>query len=168
MQRQTFAGVMSLGRMPRLAAAVHRLPASDAQVELAFAEDEQRRVRLTGRITVAVELQCQRCLAAFEHEIDTAIAGVVVADDAAAASVPHADEPILAADDTLDVQALVEDELLLALPIAAHCNNAACQTRYNDELPTAQTGTAPAERRTDNPFATLEQLRHGNKTDDSD
>lgn len=158
--------------MARLAAAVVRLPVSDAQVELAFAEDEQRRVRLAGRAVAPVVLRCQRCSTACELTIDTAVAGVVVADDAAAASVPHADEPILATGDWLDMQALVEDELLLALPMVVHCSNTACQTRYNSGLASAQPDSSAeprqADKPKDNPFAALEQLKHGNKTDASD
>jgi len=167
-QRQTFAGGVPLVSMARLAAAVYRLPDAQAQAELAFAEDDQRRVRVTGRISAPVVLQCQRCAVAFDHEIDTAVAGVVVADDAAAATVPHADEPILAAGDMLDVHALVEDELLLALPMVTHCSHPECQTRYNMETAPAQTDSSAPARRTDNPFAVLDQLKHGNDTDDSD
>src|SRR5699024_1239671 len=116
-QRQTLAGAVPLSGMARLAAAVHRLPQQQAQVQLAFAEDDQRRVRLAGRVVAPVQLLCQRCSTAFVYEVDTAVAGVVVADDAAAATVPHADEPILADGDMLNIQALVEDELLLALPM---------------------------------------------------
>lgn len=167
-QRQTLAGAVSLASMTRLAAAVCRLPEDSAQVRLTFAEDEQRRVRVAGHVSVPVMLQCQRCSAAFEHELEAAVAGVVVADEAAAATVPHADEPILAAGDRLDVQALVEDELLLALPMVMHCSNPHCQTRYNRTATPVQADSSAAAPRTDNPFAVLEQLRHDDNTDDSD
>ena|SRR5699024_1333501 len=167
-QRQTLAGAVPLASMARLADAVLRLPDKQAQVSLAFVEDDQRRVRVSGRITAPVELLCQRCSTAFVHAVDTTVAGVVVADDASAATVPHADEPILAAGDVLDVHALVEDELLLALPMVMHCGHPDCQTRYNVQAPPAQTAPAPSGRRTDNPFAVLDQLRHDDDTNDSD
>lgn len=163
--RQTLVGTVPVASMRRLAAAAQRVTSADARLRLEFAEDDQRRVRVAGQVVASVVLQCQRCSTSFEHVLDAVIAGVIVADDAAAANVPHADEPILAAADTLAVHVLAEDELLLALPMVAHCSNADCQTRYNASPLTKQADSAAPGQRTNNPFAALEQLRHDHDSD---
>ena len=127
--------------------------------ELLFFEDEQRRARFSGRIHGVLALRCQRCLDVFSYRLSADIAGVVVANDAAAASVPKADEPVLADGDMLDVYALVSDELLLAMPTIARCEREACQRQYVFEP--AQTRAEDNEK-PKNPFTVLKTL----KTDD--
>lgn len=150
-------GIIPLASLSRVVAAVQQTPAAEdaAHVQLAFTEDAQRRVRVRGRVAARVLLQCQRCATAFAQPIDAAIAGVVVADDEAAAGVPRADEPILADGDMLDVHALVEDELLLALPMVARCNDPQCRAHYETQAPSQPQQPA----RQDNPFDVLKQIK---------
>lgn len=166
-QGRTIEGTVPLACRSRLVAAVYRAPAADtvARLRLAFAEDTQRRVRVSGRITAPVVLQCQRCSAAFEYVIDTPIAGIVVTDDAGAAGVPKAGEPIMADGDTLDVQVLAEDELLLALPLVARCDRPACRARYNDTTVAAHGGDAQRQQGGNKPFSVLQRLKHHRDTD---
>lgn len=157
-------GTIPLVSLPRVVAATHQAPAEDesAQLQLAFAEDAQRRVCTTGRARARLVLQCQRCTALFVQPIDAAIAGVIVTDDDAAADVPRADEPIMAEGAMLDVHALVEDELLLALPIAARCGNAECRSRYEADN---RAGDRQPPARNDSPFAVLQELKRGSDSD---
>jgi uncharacterized protein len=156
-QRDTIVGQLHLGALPRVVAAT--LDAADSQrpveVELALAEDSQRRVRISGRARTRLSLRCQRCLRPFSATLAPAVAGVVVIDDAAAADLPRADEPILAAGDRLDVYALIADELLLALPIVARCHRHDCCARYDQPL--ADESEAAEEK--SNPFAVLQTLK---------
>lgn len=155
---------MPLASLPRVVAVAYRAPIADAvaRLRLAFAEDGQRRVHATGRVSAQLVLQCQRCTQAFEQTIETAIAGVIVTNDEAAADVPRADEPIRVDGDTLDVRALMEDELLLALPMVARCNDPTCRAQYETSAPGVGTQTPTRE---DNPFAVLGQLKRGDDTD---
>ncbi len=149
-------GQIALSDLPRVVAEVWQAPRPEetVRVELGFHEDSQRRVVVGGRVAARLVLQCQRCLEAFGQRLDVRVAGVVVADDAAAADVPRADEPIMAEGDMLDVHALVADELLLALPGVARCLRPACRARYDSA------GDARQQRK-DNSFAVLKELEHG-------
>lgn len=152
-------GIIPLASLPRVVAITQKSPvASDvAQLQLTFAEDAQRRVRVSGSVSACLVLQCQRCTQPFEQPVDADIAGVVVADEQAAAQVPHADEPILADGDALDVHALVEDELLLALPMVARCSDPQCRANYESQPLSEQADATP--KRKDNPFAVLDRLK---------
>ncbi len=154
-------GDIALSDLPRVVAEAWQAPGPEemARVALGFHEDAQRRVVVGGHIAARLVLQCQRCLEAFGQQLDSRVAAVVVADDAAAADVPRADEPIMAEGDMLDVHALVADELLLALPGVARCSRPACRARY-DNASDARRGDAQQQRK-DNPFAVLKELEHG-------
>lgn len=160
-RERTIEGDIPLSDLPRIVAEAWQAPAPDAvaRLELGFYEDGQRRVYATGRIEARLVLQCQRCLTAFEQRLDVPVSGVVVADDAASAHVPRADEPIVADGDTLDVYALAEDELLLAMPNVARCGRPACRAQY-DVTDDASDDT-PRRRRQDNPFAVLGRIGRG-------
>jgi len=163
-QSRAIEGIIPLASLPRVLAVAFQAPPVDAaaHVRLVFTEDSQRRVRVTGWVSADLVLQCQRCTRAFVQAVVATVAGVIVNNDAAAADVPRADEPILVAGDTLDVCALVADELLLALPMVARCDDPTCRTRYESR---AADGSASAPTRADNPFAALGQLKRGDDTD---
>lgn len=162
-QGRTIEGTIPLVSMPRAVAETHRAPGNDVlvHVQLAFSEDAQRRVHATGRVSAPLVLQCKRCGAAFEQVIEAGVAGVVVTNDDAAAALPRADEPIVTDGDMLDVPALAEDELLLALPMVARCDNARCRARYESDAPG---GEPRSPAREDNPFAVLGQLNDDDET----
>src|SRR5699024_7121205 len=162
-------GSLPLAAMTRLGDAVHRPPQADAlvRVRLAFSEDDQRRVRVTGRLAAPVTLQCQRCFAAFVYNIDTPVDVVVVADDEAAASVPHADEPVIAEGDMLALHALPEDEWRLALPCVGRCEDPVCRAGHARGARVAAAGAEgrAQRRRQDNPFAVLKDLKRDAEPD---
>ena len=111
--RADLAGVLTLSALPRTQAVCVERHETDVAVEMGFEEDAQRRVIVEGRASAHLKLPCQRCLEAADVALDTPIRGMAVADDTAAASVPRDWEPMLADGQTLDLHALVDDELLL-------------------------------------------------------
>lgn len=125
----TVAGEVALAGLTRLAdrLAPGETP-SDARATLClrFDEDDQRRVRITGRVRAAPILQCQRCLRPFQWTVDQALKLIAVADEDAAAGVPRDWEPVIVPAAGLDPAALAEDELLLVLPLAARCERPGC------------------------------------------
>jgi uncharacterized protein len=114
-----------------------------------------------GRVTAGLHLQCQRCLSTFEWPLDTTLKLCFVADDGAAARVPGEYEPALAPGGRAELASLVEDELLLALPLVpVHADPARCAARDVTEVPAAarsgkaQARDAPASD-VQRPFAQL-------------
>ena len=68
---------------------------------------------LTGKAM----LQCQRCMQAMELPIDSTTAVALIGAESEAPEVPEEFEPVLAREGRISAGELVEEELLLALPI---------------------------------------------------
>lgn len=125
------------------------------EVALHFERHDAPRVfRLRGEMTFDVAATCQRCLDEMRVE---AAEKVDVAIVERAADVPAGEvvDDFVVLDGTpLDVLAAVEDELLLALPIAPRHPEGVCE-------PAVQTDERPQddETTTPNPFSVLEILK---------
>jgi len=100
-------------------------------------------------------LVCQRCLGAMEVGVDATTAVGLVTTEADTSRVPEELEPVLAPEGRISVGELVEEELLLTLPIVPlHEEAAACHV-----APAAAAVSAdevPPE--TQKPFAQLAEL----------
>lgn len=153
-------GEVELAAMTRLAdyLLAREVPENGrVRLHLAFNEDSQRRVRITGRLRASLTLQCQRCLGPVTWQVDQPIDLVAVTDDKDAAEVPRECEPVMAADG-FDPALLAEDELILALPLVAHCDRREC----------ADVSEAVADdhpQRGDKPFAALAAWKAGTGDD---
>lgn len=120
---ETLAGACALHELPRLAASV--LPGSDAASVSWQARGEARPhpgaapewwLHLTAQASAVLE--CQRCLSGVPEVLDVARALRFVATEAQAEALDaEVEEDVLALRPRLDLLELVEDELLLALPI---------------------------------------------------
>ena len=124
-----------------------------AQVELAFARDEGGRAFVEGRVQAQVELRCQRCLEPMSQLLDAPFRLGLVADEEEAECLPPELEPLMLSQGPMVLAALIEDELLLALPIVAlHQAPHPCADTVGQEQ-------APAQTKRENPFAVLAQLK---------
>lgn len=135
-------------------------PAPDGEV--AWSVRGERRVVGGGEAQVWLQLAlqgqvwrtCQRCLRPVAIDLDVVRPlRFVRSEDEAAALDAETDDDVLALERSLDLHALVEDELLLAQPLVPRHDT--CPV----ELPTS-VGEAPeAETDKPNPFAALEALK---------
>ena len=106
----------------------------------------------------ALPLVCQRCLAPVEVPVAVERSFRFVADEAtAAAEDDEAEEDVLALSRAFDLVELVEDELLMALPVAPRHETCPEPVRLSAGEPEFE--AALAER--DNPFAALARLKPG-------
>lgn len=157
-QNVNLTGQLTLADVPRTKQIVYADTGEPITVLLYLDEDAQRRVMLTGSVQTTLQLECQRCLQSSDQPMVLSIAGIVVASDADAADVPREWEPMLADGDQLDLHALIDDELLLGLPMTVHCDRPDCRAAYESrpEEPAAQQD--PIEEKP-NPFAVLAALK---------
>lgn len=101
---------------------------------------------------------CQRCLGPVEAVLDADRSFLFVAgEDAAAALDAESEDDVLALTRSLDLRELVEDELLLALPLVPR------HEQCPEPLEVPPDTDAPAEEK-ENPFAVLAALKRGNKS----
>ncbi len=105
-----------------------------------------------------VPLQCQRCLLPLAHRLDIERQlRFVDGEELAARLDEETDDDVLCLPAALDLQTLVEDELILALPIVPRHEGLCPQPLLPDAL--AATATPP-ELEEPHPFAALAALKH--------
>ena len=116
-------------------------------------------VRLALSAHARVWLTCQRCLHPVAHTLETerTLRFVPTEEEAARLDETEDDEDVLARPRTLNLLELVEDELILALPLVPRHERCPEPLAYEPEAeapqPEGQAAKAP------NPFAALAQLK---------
>jgi uncharacterized protein len=120
------------------------------QVTLALAR-ERGGNWLKGELHGSLELECSRCEKVFGWPLDANVELRLVRNDAEAQQVLEEADPYQVEDDRLVVADVVEDEVLLALPMLPRCQQ--CEQAKADEPEPAP--AAKVER--PNPFAQLKK-----------
>jgi len=139
--------------------------AGDIRVALDFGFDEQRRRVITGEVTTNVSVQCQRCLQPVAIELVEPVNLALVESEEMAKALPATLDPWFSEDDQIRPAEIVEEQLILGLPIAAthdDCESAMPDTQGIDEPDESGAQAQPSKQ---NPFAVLASLK--GKTSDS-
>jgi uncharacterized protein len=126
-RREAFAGSLPVAKLPRLAAALAEASGS-LQVELQATRDEEQDW-LHGEIRGRLPLTCQRGLHAFDWDCDVALSLALARSEAEEQKLLKDSESYLVQDDELPLRDLVEDEVLLALPMTPRCGDPDCVKR---------------------------------------
>lgn len=149
-------GVVKLADMPRLSISLTSNEGV-AAVNLHFGLDEQKVPFLEGQVEAKLHLQCQRCMEPYIYEIMSRfVLGIVNTLDEANALPDHY-EPALAKDGHLALRELIEDEILLNMPIIPRHDLQDCKVKLpevNAELEKQGKG--------ENPFHVLRSLKDDN------
>ncbi|MDH0893930.1 MULTISPECIES: YceD family protein [Pseudomonas] len=152
-------GVTLEGEMPL--ASFERLcdPLADnagtVHAKLVFERDERRAVTIHSELEVEVKMVCQRCLELVALPIRSECHYAVVKEGADTQSLPKGYDVLEVGEDPLDLMTLVEDELLLALPIVPAHDPEECQQPAGVETPES----SEDEVSRSNPFSVLAQLK---------
>ena len=106
---------------------------------------------VVGQLKTSLDLECQRCLRRLEMPMDLEFRLMIDADDemVKASSI----DTLYSDDGFIDIFELIEDELILAIPLVALHEDTACNEHWR--VSASATGTADKE----NPFAVLKQLK---------
>ena len=149
--RREFEGRIPLATMVRLRDSLLQ-PEGDARYVLAFGIDALKVPFAELRIEAELPLECQSSLQRFLLPVQLVQRLGLIRDEADEAALPPGYEPLLVAPDgMLKPAELVEDELILALPVVPVSPDAEAVER--EFVPTAEE-TAQA-----NPFAALAGLK---------
>ncbi|MFT5484900.1 MAG: hypothetical protein ACI9GW_003569 [Halieaceae bacterium] len=125
-----------------------------------FSTDEEGRALLTVRSSVTLDVACQRCLEATQIEVTTDSVLCVVTGEDKIGTLPASMEPLIIAEDPANLWSVVEDELLLGLPIVSYHEAGACA----ELVEKYRVGPEPTdERSTPSPFEVLQQLKSQNQ-----
>lgn len=144
-------GALALAALPRLAAALNET-GGVVTVALVAGIDRQGVRFIKGVLQTGVDLVCQRCLGPLRWPLDVAVSLALVRDEAEADRLPEEYEPLWVAGGSVCVADLVEDELLLALPLIPRHDDVDECTANGYRTPDAP------DTRDDQPFATLASL----------
>ena len=125
---------------------------------LEFTRDQSRQPLVKGEAQDIVDVICQRCLDPVSIEIKAAIALQVIWSEDRIANVSPNYEPWIVVDKIADLAVVLEDELLLALPIVNYHNPGECTGNAVDSKATITHDDEEAVA--DSPFSVLKQLKH--------
>jgi uncharacterized protein len=175
-QEASLSGTRTLAQLPRLAAECFDTPADRLQtIAVTWSAQGQWR-EITGgagqtwmQLSAQVKLpsQCQRCLGAHTEHIEFDRPFRFVADEATAQALDdEAEEDVLVASKSFDLFELIEDELLMAMPIVAYheaCPEPLPLPEADFALPEAEPtpDAAPDAAPDKTPFAALAKLKTG-------
>jgi uncharacterized protein len=152
-QNAEFSGSIAISKLERLQGFLQD-DSGEAQVEIHFGQDEQGIALLSGQCQAQVHMTCQRCMNPVEVELKHDFEVAIVASDEKAKHLPKQYEPIICEDYSLELIPVIEDELILSLPMFAYhqsCDDN--ELKAKEELVPVET-EAPS-----NPFSVLEQLK---------
>ena len=144
-----YAGQLPVRLMPRLAqlAGDSREP---VDVEVQVGRDAGYPA-LKGHVHGCLSLVCQRCDRLFDWMLDAQLNLRLVGSESEERGALQDCDPCLVVDDTLPLREVIEEEILLALPMLARCES--CENSIKAAPKTAR--QQQPERQ--NPFAALKQ-----------
>jgi uncharacterized protein len=153
--RRSFEGTLPLSSMLRLRDALCADPFKDGEGAVSFAlefdRDSLQVPYVELRIDAALPLECQRSLQRFLHPVTLVQRLGLIRDEADEAGLPEGYEPLLMPDDgMLRPAELVEDELILAVPVVP--------AMPGTQSMEADWPVREEERAQANPFASLKAL----------
>ncbi len=147
-------GVIPIKDMERLSPSLGS-DTGQVKVSVAFGVDEQGTRFMRGHYSAHVVLQCQRCMEPFEEKVSgSLLLGMVTTEDAMN-ELPKNYDVIVVKDGSLSIQDVIEDELILSLPIVPMHSIENCKIT----LPLAMGSTEQVETESENPFKVIELLR---------
>ncbi len=132
---------------------------SPVTAQVSFGANGSRRNAVTGCASVSVKALCQRCLEPVLLELAVNLSLTLVWSDEEAKSLPKQEEPWLVTDAEADLWGLIEEELILALPIVSlHDEGCEISTEYGADS-TQTEGVDDNTEKRHNPFEVLAKLK---------
>lgn len=145
-------GLASLNGMPRLSSYLVDND-GDISVDLLFALDEQRIRTVSGKAEGRVRMACQRCLESVEVAVQASFNLAVAPSEEVAKTLPRHYDPLIVEADDVELWSVVEEELILNLPVVPCHDDCSIQTSFGEVAPEDAKSLKP------NPFSVLAKLK---------
>jgi uncharacterized protein len=150
--QQTLSGTMPLAGFVRLMESLQQVGGT-LDYRLRGTLDRQQRAVLKLQVSATLQLQCQRCLDGLAYKVDIDTTLRLVAEEAL--DTEHDDDPdepdCVAESAAFDLAALIEDEVLLALPAYPRHETGRCKAAAGEK--------AHASGASNSAFSTLQALK---------
>lgn len=168
-QRVIISGNVDIAILERLKALLANDTSGSISAKLQFGVDEQGIRNVIGSIRGELAMVCQRCLEPVLEPLDVSIKLGIVWSDEQAANLSNSWEPWILEEGQTDIYQMLEDELILGLPIVAyHPSECIPHEMYSTES-VDEKAKAVLEEMTNkpNPFQVLGELKNSlEKTSD--
>jgi len=138
---------------------------NELDLNLSFDYDDSGWLKVQGSVNGELSLVCQRCLEPMRWPITLDVSLAVVSDDEDMADLPEIYEPIMLEDESITTVDLVEDDLLLSVPLVpTHVAGEVCEV---SKIPGVELRIASEEtpQPTKSPFSVLESLKGVGQSD---
>ncbi len=132
-QSKTLQGEVALSRCRRLETVLSDMTGS-VSYELDFSRSDQGKPVVNGRITANVMLECQRCGGTVEVALELNPHLMIVITDEQAKQVPSDYEPLLVDEAPLTIVDVLEEEILLGLPMVPRHDEGQCPASMPEYL----------------------------------
>lgn len=153
-RKAEYIGVIPLAEMPRLQSLA--LPQEgEVSVSFEFGHNLLNHALIKGHYVADILVECQRCLEPMSYPVEQDFELLIDAKDEDIESFQT--DSVYTSDGYLDVFEVIEDELILALPLILMHEDTSCNTYWKPE----PVEDASVEKK-DNPFAVLETLKGRN------
>lgn len=124
-ENATLEGEIKLKNLPRVLSYLY-----DANGEIStamhFCFDKAHRPCVQGKLKTVLHVQCQRCLQTMDMPMDIQLNLVGVSSDAEAKKLMKVKEPLMLKQQPLELTELIEEEIILAMPIIPKHKSAKC------------------------------------------
>lgn len=147
-------GQMLVSHMDRLRASLCN-DTGEIQVSILFDVDEQDIHYMRGQYSAHLMLQCQRCMEPFAYHIAGDFLSGIVHTEEEADQLPKGYDPVIVKEGMLAIQDVIEDELIINLPVVPMHDVKDCKVK----LPLSIESAEIAETSKENPFKVIELLR---------
>lgn len=127
----------------------------EVQIDLTFGVDRQGIRYMKGHLETQLNLQCQRCMQPFIYGIMCDFTFGVVRTEEEAEMLPKQYDPIVVSKEALLLLDMVEDELIINLPLIPMHPPEACKIK----LPLKAKLESGSDDGRNNPFKVIESLR---------
>ncbi len=127
-------------------------------VDLLFSLDELRIRTITGNAKGRVHMTCQRCLEPVDVDVLAEFNLAIAFNEEKAKQLPRYYDPLIVEEEDIELLQVIEEELILSLPLVPYHADCSIQTQFGDEDMAQE-----AEIEKPNPFSVLAQLKADKK-----
>jgi uncharacterized protein len=149
-QRSYHEGFIALDELDRLMGML-KSDQAEVLVKFAFSDSEYDRVVVKGHVEAELSIECQRCLKPVLQLVELDFELLVDASDNIVQT--SGIDTLYSEDGSIDIFDVVEDELILGLPLVALHENGSCNEYWH------VSDAVQKESERENPFLVLEKLK---------
>ncbi len=157
-QELEVAGSVDSTRLPQISEAAAS-EGIEVQVSLKFVVDRFGQKKIQGFVTAKLKMICQRCLQPAPLELQESIKLALLASEDQISGLDPEWDPWITSEPRLELADLVEEQLMLALPIVHMHEDVKCIEKLGYHAETDRDLPESADNESGNPFSILKQLK---------